>query len=41
MQGDGTPSESRESVRSGILASIERDTELRAGRAARLPALRA
>lgn len=36
MQSDGTPSEGRESVRSGILASIEKDAELRAGRAARI-----
>jgi len=36
MGGERTPPELREGVRAGILASVERDVELRGGRTARL-----
>jgi hypothetical protein len=36
MQDDSTPQEVREGVRSGILATLERDVEKRGGRTARL-----
>jgi len=36
MESESTPSELREGVRSGIVAAVERDVELRGGRTARL-----
>src|SRR5512134_1895609 len=36
MKREGTPSELREGVRSGIVAAVERDVELRGARTARL-----
>lgn len=36
MESESTPPELREGVRSGIVASVERDVELRGGRTARL-----
>ena len=36
MENDDTPQEVREGVRSGILAGLRRDTEMRGGRTARL-----
>lgn len=36
MEGESTPPDLREAVRSGIVASVERDVELRGGRTARL-----
>lgn len=36
MEGERTPPELREGVRSGIVAAVERDVELRGGRTARL-----
>lgn len=36
MKGEGTPPDLREAVRAGIVATVERDVELRGGRTARL-----